>query len=80
MLRINRKTFWHNRDSNPKPTHWERCCPNPTAVNCFWIKRVGSFDQIKKIQQDGRLASAYFSTEYKYFDEHLQTVKDETTV
>ena len=48
MLRINRKNIWHDRDSNPKPTVWELCCPNPTAVICFWIKRVGSFGQIKK--------------------------------
>ena len=31
-------------------------------------------------QQDGQLAPAYFSPEYKYFDWHLQTVKNETTV
>ena len=29
--------------------------------------------------QDGRLAAAYFSQEYKYFDQHLPTVKNETT-
>ena len=32
------------------------------------------------IEQDGRLAPAYFSQEYKYFDQHLPTVKNETTV
>ena len=31
-------------------------------------------------KQDGRLAPAYFSQEYKYFDQHLPTVKNETTV
>ena len=31
-------------------------------------------------QQDGRLAPAYFLQEYKYFDQHLPTVKNETTV
>ena len=30
--------------------------------------------------QDGRLAPAYFSPEYKNFDQHMQTVKNETTV
>ena len=34
----------------------------------------------KNYQQDGRLAPAYFSQEYKYFDQHLPTVKNETTV
>ena len=48
MLRINGKNIWHDRDSNPEPTPWERCCPNHTAVIYFWIKRVGSFGQIKK--------------------------------
>ena len=48
MLGINRKNIWHDRDSNPKPTAWERCCPNPTAVIYFWIKRVGSFALKKK--------------------------------
>ena len=33
-----------------------------------------------KVIQDGRLAPAYFSPENKYFDQHLQTVKKETTV
>ena len=31
-------------------------------------------------KQDGRLAPAYFSPEYKNFDQHMQTVKNETTV
>ena len=32
------------------------------------------------LQQDGRLAPAYFSPNYKYFDQLLQTVKNKTTV
>ena len=36
--------------------------------------------QFMKCKQDGRLAPAYFSPENKYFDQHLQTVKNETTV
>ena len=43
MLRINRKNFWQGSDWNLEPTAWDRCCPNPTAFICFWIKRVGSF-------------------------------------
>ena len=35
MLGINRKNIWHDRDSNPKPTAWERYYPNPTAVIYF---------------------------------------------
>ena len=31
-------------------------------------------------EQDGRLAPAYFSPNYKYFDQLLQTVKNKTTV
>ena len=38
---------------------------------CPWILNV---------KQDGRLAPACFSPEYKYFDQHLQTVKNKTTV
>ena len=34
----------------------------------------------KKMKQDGRLAPAYFSPNYKYFDQLLQTVKNKTTV
>ena len=30
-----RRNIWHDRDSNPKPTARERCCPNPTAVIYF---------------------------------------------
>ena len=32
----------------------------------------------QNVKQDGRLAPAYFSQEYKYFDQHLPTVKNET--
>ena len=32
-----------------------------------------------KKKQDGRLVPTYFSPEYNYFDQHLQTVKNETT-
>ena len=35
---------------------------------------------VQKDKQDGRLAPAYFSHNYKYFDQLLQTVKNETTV
>ena len=34
----------------------------------------------KNDKQDGRLAPAYFSPNYKYFDQLLQTVKNKTTV
>ena len=37
-------------------------------------------DLIEIVKQDGRLATAYFSHEYKYFDQHLPTVKNEITV
>ena len=33
-----------------------------------------------KTKQGGRLPPAYFSQEYKYFDQHLPAVKNETTV
>ena len=33
-----------------------------------------------KTKQDGRLAPAYFSPNYKYFDQFLQMVKNKTTV
>ena len=36
-----RKNIWHDRDSNPGPTASEPCCPSPTDVFYFWIKRVG---------------------------------------
>ena len=32
------------------------------------------------MKQDGRLAPAYFSPEYKCFDQHFQTVKNETNL
>ena len=48
MLRMNCYNIWHDRDSNSKPTAWERCCPNPTAVIYFWMKRVGNFGLKKK--------------------------------
>ena len=34
----------------------------------------------KNVKQDGRLAPAYFSPNYKYFDQLLQTVKNKITV
>ena len=47
MIR-NRKNIWHDRDSNPGPTASEPCCPNPTAVIYFRIKKVGNFGLKKK--------------------------------
>ena len=52
ILKTNRKNIWHDRDSNSKPTSWERCCRNPTAVIHFWIKTVGNFGLIKKKKND----------------------------
>ena len=34
----------------------------------------------QKLEQDGRLRPAYFSPNYKYFDQLLETVKNNTTV
>ena len=42
----------------------------------YWPKRKAN----KIIKQDGRLAPAYFSPKYKYFDQLLQMVKNKTTV
>ena len=36
--------------------------------------------KLRNDKQDGRLAPAYFSPNYKYFDQFLQTVKNKTTV
>ena len=33
-----------------------------------------------KVKHDGRLAPAYFSANYKYFDQFLQTITNQTTV
>ena len=50
---------------------------------CFlaekWINWV-FYKFSMKMVQDGRLAPAYFSPNYKYFDQLLQTVKNKTTV
>ena len=35
---------------------------------------------LSNLKQDGRLAPAYFSPNYKCFDQFLQTVKNKTTV
>ena len=50
----NRKNIWQDRDSNTVPTASEPCCPNPTAVIYFWIKRVGNFG-LKKKEKEKRL-------------------------
>ena len=39
-----------------------------------------AFNTLKVLKQDGRLAPAYFSPNYKDFDQFLQTVKNKTTV
>ena len=51
MIGINHKNIWHDRDSKPEPTAWESCCPKPTAVFHFWIKRVGDFGLKKKLKK-----------------------------
>ena len=52
----------------PPTDHWFNS-PLPPFVNNEW-----------KFEQDGRLAPAFFSPNYKYFDQLLQTVKNKTTV
>ena len=47
-----------------------------TFVRCHEICEK---NKMKK-KQDGRLAPAYFSLNYEYFDQLLQTVKNKTTV
>ena len=64
MLRINCKNICHDRDSNPKPTAWERCCPNFTAVIYFWIKRVGDCGLIK--ERKTTLLNEYFFLHITY--------------
>ena len=43
-------------------------------------RRKKSTTNWENLKQDGRLAPAYFSPNYKYFDQLLQTVKNKTTV
>ena len=46
-----------------------------------WLLTQRSIQTIAlNVQQDGRLAPAYFLPNYKYFDQLLQTVKNKTTV
>ena len=49
--------------------------------NCLMSTLLNSsqFYSVKQ-KQDGQLAPAYFSPNYKYFDQLLQTVKNKTTV
>ena len=44
------------------------------------IRHLTEMNRHRNIKQDGRLAPAYFSPNYKYFDKILQTVKNETIV
>ena len=46
---------------------------------CFSLSSM-FWAALQKIEQDGRLAPAYFSPENKNFDQHMQTVKNEATV
>ena len=48
-------------------------------VKNFQTHRPSVFFQFK-YKQDGRVALAYFSQEYKYFDQQMPKVKNETTV
>ena len=45
-----------------------------------WFQRSEQQRSSWIFKQDGRLAPAYFSSNYKYFDQLLQTVKNKTTV
>ena len=48
--------------------------------NCYRPKNTVMKMLKQKYKQDGRLAPAYFSPNYKYFDQLLQTIKNQTTV
>ena len=60
---------------NVKPQLWNIVRPSDPNMDERPIIR-----SIAKDRQDGRLAPAYFSPNYKYFDQLLQTVKNKTTV
>ena len=50
-------------------------------MNSFFKNRhLILFKYTPDIKQDGRLAPAYFSPNYKYFDQLLRAVKNKTTV
>ena len=46
MLRINRKIIWHDRDSNLKPSAWQRCCPNHCCH--FFLNKKWAISGLKK--------------------------------
>ena len=48
-----------------------------TCVHCY--SQTAKYNYANK-KQDGRLAPAYLSPNYKYLDQLLQTVKNKTTV
>ena len=64
--RLARNTLAHIQEHTYKLTQFASFC---LKLNYKWIAK-----------QDGRLAPEYFSPNYKYFDQLLQTVKNKTTV
>ena len=52
-------------------------CIHLSAKLSEWVLKMVNCEELK---QDGRLASAYFSPNYKYLDQLLQPVKNKTTV
>ena len=74
-LRLALESFLPKNKDARKSIH-EICPPHPdptSAIPTGWLFP-------SKSEQDGRLAPAYFSQEYKYFDQYLPAVKNETIV
>ena len=77
--------LWHKRMSHLNYRHLKNSLPMDLKLHdekcerCCLAKTTKTAVP-KKLKQNGRLAPAYFSPEDKYFDQHWQTVKNETTV
>ena len=79
-ININRFDFNHINEAGVRNTCTNvRLVKKSNQYNWFW-RSHGTKTTDWTNKQDGRLAPAYFSPEYKNFDQQMQTVKNETTV
>ena len=54
--------------------------PGPDSLTLQFVTSLSPSQSEWILKQEGRLAPEYFSQECKFFDQHLPTVKNETTV
>ena len=77
MWKFQFAVFYHNLPLEKKNMKFTS---HPMLTLELLIPRIKTINRAENYLKNGRLAPAYFSPNYKFFDQFLQTVKNKTTI